>query len=61
MSNGGRFTSCDGKTRVDVCTYRNERWLRISATDQPDRFCRMFSEQSFPQLVKIYSFLDGAG
>lgn len=61
MNQGGKYQSCGGRTRIDICMYRNERWVRIQSHDQAERFCRMFSDTSFPKLLQIYSFLDGTG
>lgn len=55
------YDTCDGQTMFYAFMYKGERWWRLCSPSHPDRYFKLYSDESLKRLVDNYGFLDAMG
>lgn len=55
------YRTCGGDTSLRAVNYKGETWWQLVSPNHPDRWIRLYNQNSLKQLIDHYGFLDGLG
>lgn len=55
------YRTCGGETSMQIFEYKGEKWWRMRAPGQPDRWFRLYNQTALKMLIDHYGFMDGSG